>query len=44
VSEAKVKIRIRIGDYELQVEGHKKWAEKTIKEFIDRIKKQRAND
>ena len=42
MAEEEVKIRIKIADYELEVQGRKKWAEKTVKEFIERIKKQQA--
>ena len=37
--EENVTIRIKVADYELEVQGRKKWAEKTVKEFIERIKK-----
>ena len=37
-----VTIRIKIADYELEVQGRQRWAEKTVKEFIDRIKKEQA--
>ena len=42
LSTKTVKIRIRIADYELEVQGPKKWAEKMIKEFVERIKKQQT--
>ena len=37
--EENVTIRIKVADYELEVQGHKKWAEKIVKEFVERIKK-----
>ena len=43
MADEKVKIRIKIADYELEVQGRKKWAEKTVKEFIERIKKQQGS-
>ena len=35
-----VTIRIKVADYELEVTGPKEWAEKQIKKFIARIRKQ----
>lgn len=38
--EKEVTIRIKIAGYELEVTGPKKWAEKTIKDFVARVKKE----
>lgn len=37
--EKTVTIRIKIAGYELEVQGEQKWAEKTVNEFVQRIKK-----
>jgi len=42
MAEKTVTIRIRIADYELEVQGPKKWAEETIKKFVKDIKKQQT--
>lgn len=43
MAEKTVSMRIKIADYELEVEGPKKWVEETIRKFIERIKKQQAH-
>ena len=40
-----ITIRVKIGGYELEVSGPKKWAETQVEKFIARVKKenQRSN-
>lgn len=44
MTEKTVTIRIKIADYELEVQGPKKWAEETIRKFVRRIKKQQVQE
>ena len=37
-----VTIRIKIAGYELEVQGRKKWAEKMVKDFVERIRAERG--
>ena len=42
IKEKTVTIKIKIAGYELEVKGQQRWAEKTVKDFIERIKKEQA--